>query len=92
MMVLSNKEGHKMDNKLELTREELELVSEAMGLYMTLASLEVNKHKMYKEASMDRLFHKMEVYANAGIVWVKIAQAMGVPQEAISEFLERAGK
>ena len=76
----------------EFTREEMEILHEAMGLYMTLANLEVARHKMYKEESMDRLFQKMEAYANAGIVWVKIARAMGVPQEAIAEFLESADK
>ena len=76
----------------EFTREEMEILHEAMGLYMTLANLEVARHKMYKEESMDRLFQKMEAYATAGVVWVKIARAMGVPQEAIAEFLQEVDK
>jgi len=77
-----------MEEKLELDRRELSMVHEAMGLYMTLKNLEVARHKMYKEESMERLFQKMEAYATAGVVWVKIARAMGVPQEAIAEYLE----
>ena len=72
----------------EFTREEMEILHQAMGVYMTLANLEVARHKMYKEESMERLFQKMEAYATAGVVWVKIARAMGVPQEAIAEYLE----
>ena len=81
-----------MEEKLELDRRELGMVHEAMGLYMTLKNLDVARHKMYKEESMDRLFEKMEAYADAGVVWVKIARAMGVPQEVIADFLESVEK
>lgn len=81
-----------MDGRLELDEKELKIIHAALGLYMTVSNMEVAQHKMYKEESMDRLFEKMESYANAGIVWVKIARAMGVPQEVIAEFLESAEK
>ena len=81
-----------MEEKLELDRRELSMVHEAMGLYMTLKNLEVARHKMYKEESMDRLFEKMEAFADAGVVWVKIARAMGVPQEVIAEYLQEVEK
>lgn len=81
-----------MEGKLRLSEQELKLVHEAMGIYMTVANIEIGRHKMYKETSMNRLFEKMEAYANAGVVWVKIAKAMGIPQETIAEFLEKADR
>ena len=81
-----------MEEKLELDIRELGMVHEAMSLYMTLKNLEVARHKMYKEESMERLFEKMEAFADAGVVWVKIARAMGVPQEVIADFLESVEK
>lgn len=81
-----------MNEELQFSREEMEIMHNAMNLYMTLSNLEVARHKMYKEESMDRLFEKMENYATAGVVWVKIAKAMGVPQEAIAEYLQEVDK
>ena len=74
-------------DKLELDKTDIDMMSEAMSMYLTLASIEVSRHKMYKDTSMERLFDKMEVYARAGMLWSKIAQAKGISQEDITEFL-----
>ena len=74
-------------DKLELDKTDIDMMSEAMSMYLTLAGIEVSRHKMYKDTSMERLFNKMEVYARAGVLWAKLAQAKGISQEDIAEFL-----
>lgn len=80
-----------MDEKIvvEFSEKELELLSSSVSMFLTLANLEVARHKMYKEESMDRLFAKMDAYASAGVLWAKLMKAQGIPQEVISEYLER---
>jgi hypothetical protein len=80
-----------MDEKvvIEFDEQEMEILSSSVSMFLTLANLEVARHKMYKEESMDRLFQKMDGYASAGILWAKLLKAQGIPQEVISEYLER---
>jgi hypothetical protein len=80
-----------MDEKIvvEFSEQEMEILSSSVSMYLTLANLQVARHKMYKEESMDRLFEKMDSYASAGVLWAKIMKAQGIPQEAIAEYLER---
>jgi hypothetical protein len=54
-----------------------------------MTGMRVAQHKMYKEESMDRLFKKMDAYASTGLLWSKLMKAQGIPQEAITEYLER---
>lgn len=79
-----------MNLDLQLTREEAEILHKATTMFMALSHGQVSRHKMYKEESMDRLFEKMELYTNAGVVWVKISKALGVPEEVITEYLRDA--
>jgi hypothetical protein len=83
-----------MDNKIviEFDEEEIELLSSAVSMFLTMTNIEVSRHKMYKDESMDRLFAKMEAYANAGVLWTRIMKAQGISQETISEYLERVDK
>jgi len=81
-----------MNDEMGFNQQEMEILHQAMSIYMTLTNVEVARHKMYKESSMDRLFEKMEAYATAGVVWVKLARAMGVPQEEIARYLEEVEK
>jgi len=81
-----------MNDEREFSREEMEVLHKAVTMYLTISNIEVARHKMYKEESMDRLFEKMENYATAGVVWVKISKALGVPEEAIIEYLESVDK
>ena len=81
-----------MNDEMKFDKEEMSIIHDAMTMYLALTNLEVSRHKMYKDTSMDRLFEKMEHYATAGVVWVKIAKAMGVPQEEIARYLEEVEK
>lgn len=80
-----------MDEKIavEFSEQEMEILSSSVSMYLTLANLEVARHKMYKEESMDRLFQKMDGYASAGVLWAKLMKAQGIPQETIAEYLEK---
>jgi hypothetical protein len=76
-------------DKFELDSQEVEMLAEAMSIYVTLSNLEVSRHKMYKDESMDRMFQKMDKYAAAGVLWTKLMKAQGITQERISEQLGR---
>lgn len=83
-----------MDNKIviEFDEKEVELLSSAVSMFLTMTNIEVSRHKMYKDESMDRLFAKMDAYANAGILWARLMRAQGISQETISDYLERVDK
>jgi len=81
-----------MNDEIQFSREEMQVMHAAMTMYLTVSNIEVARHKMYKEESMDRLFEKMESYATAGVTWVKISRALGVSQEEIAEYLESVDK
>lgn len=77
-------------DELKIEREEMEMLGEAMSLYLSLKASAVSRHKMYKDESMDRMFQKMDSYAMAGALWTKLMRAQGVPQEKITEYLQQA--
>jgi hypothetical protein len=81
----------KMNEKIvvEFEEEEIDILGLAVSMYLQMTGMRVTQHKMYKEESMDRLFKKMDAYASTGVLWSKLMKAQGIPQEAITEYLER---
>jgi hypothetical protein len=80
-----------MDEKIvvEFDEDEMVMLGSAVSMYLQMNGLRVAQHKMYKEESMDRLFKKMDSYVSAGVLWTKLMRAQGIPQEVISEYLEK---
>lgn len=77
---------------VEFDEQELEILGSAVSMYLQMTSMRVGQHKMYKEESMERLFKKMDAYASTGVLWTKLMKAQGIPQEAITEYLERVSE
>jgi len=80
-----------MSVNLELDKSELIIVHEAVSLLMTVKSAQItnfeNRKSKDEEENLERLFRKMDSYANTADVWVKILKTVGATQEEISEFL-----
>lgn len=81
-----------MMNDMDFTKEEMVTIYEAVGMLVALRGGMVSQHRMNKDTSMERLFEKMEAYTEVGLIWVKMSKALGLSQEEISEYLEKASK
>ena len=74
--------------QIALTQEEGAMLRMSLALFTTMITSGIEDWKNKKDTSMDKLFFMLDTSMEAGLLWKKLALAMGISEEAIKEHLE----
>jgi len=72
---------------LEITPEDAAVLAHALAFILAAEERGIDGWDNKNDKSLDRLFSHLDTMARAGDLWRRVYEAMGVPHEAIANFL-----